>query len=52
MPRLFEPFYTTNPEGAGLGLYITNAIVEEHGGYVEVTSRSGEGSPFAVWLPL
>jgi PAS domain S-box-containing protein len=51
MPQLFDPFYTTKPEGLGLGLYVTRNIVEEHGGRIEVESQVGEGTTFTVWLP-
>jgi PAS domain S-box-containing protein len=51
VPRVFDPFYTTKPEGLGLGLYVTRNIVEEHGGYVEVESQVEEGTTFKVWLP-
>ena len=51
LPHLFEPFYSTKPQGLGLGLYITNKIVEAHGGHIDVSSRLGEGSTFSVWLP-
>jgi len=50
--RLFEAFYTTKPSGLGLGLYISRAVVEQHGGSIEVRSRLGEGSVFTVRLPL
>jgi PAS domain S-box-containing protein len=49
--HLFEPFYTTKPDGMGLGLYVTHNIVEEHGGHIEMESREGEGATFTVWLP-
>jgi PAS domain S-box-containing protein len=49
--HLFEPFYSTKPDGLGLGLYVTHNIVEEHGGHIEVESREGEGATFTVWLP-
>ncbi len=49
--RVFDPFYTTKPEGLGLGLYVTHNIVAEHGGHVEVESQVGEGATFKVWLP-
>jgi signal transduction histidine kinase len=38
--------------GFGLGLYISKVIADAHGGSIEVTSRPGEGSTFAVRLPL
>jgi PAS domain S-box-containing protein len=51
LPRLFEPFFSTKPQGLGLGLYITRRIVEAHGGQIEVSSRPAEGATFSVWLP-
>jgi PAS domain S-box-containing protein len=52
LSNIFEPFYSTRPEGMGLGLYISKKIVEdEHGGRLEVESQVGKGSAFSVWLP-
>lgn len=51
LPQIFEPFYSTKADGLGLGLFISQNIVEEHGGCIEVESRLGEGTTFAVWLP-
>jgi len=51
LARIFDPFYTTKPDGLGLGLYVTRNIVKEHGGHIEVASRVGEGTTFEVWLP-
>ena len=53
LPQLFEPFFTTKDVGAGtgLGLSIAYGIVEEHGGWINVQTRVGEGSCFTVFLP-
>jgi PAS domain S-box-containing protein len=52
LPHLFEPFYTTRPDGLGLGLYVSQNIVEQHGGRIGVESTVGGGTAFTVWLPL
>lgn len=49
--RLFEPFFTSRQDGNGLGLATAREIVREHGGAIDVWTRPGEGSRFAVWLP-
>lgn len=49
--RLFEPFYTTKPEGTGLGLPTALAAVRRHGGDLTVESRVGEGTTMVVTLP-
>ncbi len=48
--RLFEIFYTTRRGGTGLGLYLTQRIVSDHKGYIDVKSGPG-GSVFTVGLP-
>jgi two-component system NtrC family sensor kinase len=52
--KIFEPFYTTKPQGrgTGLGLSICYGIVEQHGGRIEAESLPGRGSTFRVFLPV
>jgi signal transduction histidine kinase len=51
LARIFEPFFTTRSSGNGLGLATVREIVRDHSGTINVTSASGEGSRFEVWLP-
>ena len=49
--RIFEPYFSTRPDGMGLGLAIVRATVEEHGGTIDVASVIGEGTVFTIRLP-
>ncbi|HEY2900595.1 MAG TPA: ATP-binding protein [Polyangia bacterium] len=50
--NLFIPFFTTKEKGTGLGLPISQRIIENHGGTIEVRSQPGEGATFTVLLPV
>ncbi len=52
LPRIFDLYYTTKPDGTGVGLAVTQQIVTAHGGTIEVDSRPGAGTAMTVHLPV
>ena len=50
--QIFNPFFTTKETGVGLGLSIVSKIVDDHRGWIRVTSEPAKGACFQVYLPL
>ena len=51
LPHIFDPNFTTKPEGSGFGLASCQAIIASHGGAIRVASKVGVGTEFLVFLP-
>lgn len=51
LDKIFDPYFTTRPNGSGLGLPTTHAIISKHGGYVGIASQPGHGTAVTVLLP-
>lgn len=52
LPKIFNPFFTTDPKGTGLGLAITHTLTEENNGYIFVDSSIDEGTRAILLLPI
>jgi two-component system sensor kinase FixL len=52
LPRLFEPFFTSKPNGLGLGLVISRSIIEAHGGKLWAENNPDGGATFHITLPV
>ena len=50
--QLFDPFYSTKKDGTGIGLSISNRIVTDHGGSVDISKSRWGGAEFRIELPL
>jgi CheY-like chemotaxis protein len=51
LAKIFDPYFTTKPQGTGLGLATCYSIIKKHAGHVEVESATGRGTTFHIWLP-
>jgi len=52
LDRLFDAFYTTKPQGLGMGLAISRSIIEAHGGRLWATATGSQGAVFKFALPI
>ena len=52
LERVFDPFVSTKRDGVGLGLVNARAVVESHGGRIELTARSPKGTRATLRLPI
>ena len=52
LKEFFKPFFTTKPEGMGMGLSIARTIVEAHHGLISAQNRDHDGASFRIRLPL
>jgi signal transduction histidine kinase len=52
IPKIFDIYYTTKQEGAGLGLMMVYDAIAEHGGKIEVVSKPNRGTTFKILLPI
>ncbi|MHB9101169.1 MAG: sensor histidine kinase [Sulfuricella sp.] len=51
MDKLFTPFFTTKPDGTGLGLAVAQHIAIQHGGRIRAENKPSGGACFSIWLP-
>ncbi|MBA3494685.1 MAG: hypothetical protein H0T87_11395, partial [Gammaproteobacteria bacterium] len=52
LAHIFDPFFTTKPKGTGLGLITSQAIVDAHGGTIDIQSEPGRGTCVSLRIPV
>jgi PAS domain S-box-containing protein len=51
LKKIFDPYFTTKPDGRGIGLAAAHSIIKNHNGIIDVESKQGEGTSFHIYLP-
>ena len=51
LPKIFDPYFSTRPNGSGLGLAAAYSIIRKHGGHIVADSEPGRGAKFSIYLP-
>jgi signal transduction histidine kinase len=51
LPKVFETFWTTKPQGSGLGLSISRSLIEQHGGSIQLATGNDRGTRVVIQLP-
>lgn len=49
--KIFDPYFSTKPQGSGLGLSIVHSIISKHDGHIQVDSAPGQSTTFSIYLP-
>jgi PAS domain S-box-containing protein len=52
MDKIFDPYFSTKPDGNGLGLAICHFVIKKHDGWIAVQSEIGKGTTFSIYLPI
>ena len=52
LARVFDLFFTTKPEGTGLGMALARSVIQRHGGQLSITSEVGQGTRVIIRLPI
>jgi two-component system sensor histidine kinase HydH len=51
MPYLFDPFFSSKPDGTGMGLTKVHQVISDHRGEIQINSELGQGTEVNIWLP-
>ncbi len=52
LSKIFDPFFTTKEKGSGLGLALSQKIIHEHGGFIDISSVKNRGTTASVYIPI